>query len=82
MILVSQMSFQVLTHNLQSSYVLAKPTVSCMTATHEAWLQKICAAARIILECLGEDPNRESPARTLEQYVQALMRMNRGCVRY
>jgi len=59
----------------------AKSTVSRLTATpaeKEARQQKLCAAVRVILECIGEDPDREGLARTPERYAQALMWMTRG----
>ncbi|KAL6309568.1 hypothetical protein BKA93DRAFT_723223 [Sparassis latifolia] len=40
--------------------------------------QKLAAAVRTILDCIGEDPNREGLARTPERYAQALMWMTRG----
>jgi len=59
----------------------AKSTVSRLTATpaeKEDRQQKLCAAVRVILECIGEDPDREGLARTPERYAQALMWMTRG----
>jgi GTP cyclohydrolase IA len=40
--------------------------------------QKLCNAVRVILECLGEDPDREGLVRTPERYAQALLWMTRG----
>jgi GTP cyclohydrolase I len=40
--------------------------------------QKLASAVRTILECIGEDPNREGLQRTPERYAQALMWMTRG----
>ncbi|KIM83912.1 hypothetical protein PILCRDRAFT_818937 [Piloderma croceum F 1598] len=59
----------------------AKSTVSRLTATpveKAARQQKLCAAVRVILECLGEDPDREGLVRTPERYAQALLWMTRG----
>lgn len=36
------------------------------------------SAVRIILECIGEDPDREGLQKTPERYAQALMWMTRG----
>jgi len=61
--------------------LLAKSTVSRLTATpaeKEARLEKLCSAVRVILECIGEDPDREGLVRTPERYAQALMWMTRG----
>lgn len=35
-------------------------------------------AIRTILECIGEDPDREGLQRTPERYAQAIMWMTRG----
>ena len=35
-------------------------------------------AVRTILECIGEDPDREGLLRTPERYAQAIMWMTRG----
>jgi GTP cyclohydrolase I len=35
-------------------------------------------AVRTILECIGEDPDREGLQRTPERYAQAIMWMTRG----
>jgi GTP cyclohydrolase I len=36
------------------------------------------AAVRTVLECIGEDPDREGLLRTPNRYAQALMWMTRG----
>jgi GTP cyclohydrolase I len=38
----------------------------------------MAAAVRIILDCIGEDPDREGLLKTPERYAQALMWMTRG----
>lgn len=38
----------------------------------------MAAAVRIILEGIGEDPDREGLLKTPERYAQALMWMTRG----
>jgi GTP cyclohydrolase I len=83
MALVGQVSFQFLTRGLrlQIIRILAKSTVSRMTATkaeQEARQQRLCGAVRDILQCIGEDPDREGLARTPELYSHALMWMTRG----
>ena len=40
--------------------------------------KRFSAAVRTILECIGEDPDREGLLRTPERYAQALMWMTRG----
>jgi len=40
--------------------------------------QKIASAVRTILECIGEDPDREGLLRTPERFAQAVMWMTRG----
>lgn len=52
-----------------------------MTATAEEKKereQKIAAAVRTILDCIGEDPDREGLLRTPDRYAQAVMWMTRG----
>jgi len=59
----------------------AKSTVSRLNATPEeraAREKKMASAVRTILECIGEDPNREGLLRTPERYAQAIMWMTRG----
>jgi len=38
----------------------------------------MASAVRTILECIGEDPDREGLLRTPERYAQAIMWMTRG----
>ena len=59
----------------------AKSTLSRLNATPEeraAREQKLATAVRTILECIGEDPDREGLVRTPERYAQALMWMTKG----
>ncbi|THH33668.1 hypothetical protein EUX98_g566 [Antrodiella citrinella] len=59
----------------------AKSTVSRLYATPEeraAREKRMAAAVRTILECIGEDPDREGLLRTPDRYAQALMWMTRG----
>lgn len=41
-------------------------------------IQKISGAVRTILECIGEDPNREGLLKTPERYAKALMFFSKG----
>ncbi|KAG0069144.1 GTP cyclohydrolase 1 [Linnemannia elongata] len=43
-----------------------------------ARIQKISGAVRTILECIGEDPNREGLLKTPERYAKALMFFSKG----
>ncbi|GLB33488.1 putative GTP cyclohydrolase I [Lyophyllum shimeji] len=59
----------------------AKSTVHRLLATPEERLareQKIAASVRVILEAIGEDPDREGLLKTPERYAQAIMWMTRG----
>lgn len=59
----------------------AKSTVSRLNASaaEKATRElKLTSAVRTILECIGEDPDREGLLRTPERYAQALMWMTRG----
>lgn len=61
--------------------VVAKSTVSRLNATAAetaAREKKMASAVRTILECIGEDPDREGLLRTPDRYAQALMWMTRG----
>lgn len=67
---------------LQFSWPLvAKSTVSRLNASPQEKAereQKMASAVRTILECIGEDPDREGLKRTPERYAQAIMWMTRG----
>jgi len=59
----------------------AKSTISRLNASPEekaAREKKMSFAVRTILECIGEDPDREGLQRTPERYAQAIMWMTRG----
>jgi len=59
----------------------AKATVSRLLATPEEQAlreQKMCSAIRTILECIGEDPDREGLLHTPARYAQALLWMTKG----
>jgi len=43
-----------------------------------ARLQKLSGAVRTILECLGEDPNREGLLGTPERYAKAMLFFTKG----
>ncbi|KAF7776295.1 hypothetical protein Agabi119p4_4688 [Agaricus bisporus var. burnettii] len=59
----------------------AKSTLSRLNATPAERLareRRMAGAVRTILECIGEDPDREGLLRTPERYAQAIMWMTRG----
>ena len=41
-------------------------------------MTRLTGAIRTVLECIGEDPNREGLERTPERYAKALMWMTKG----
>ncbi len=47
-------------------------------AEKEANLKVLAGALRTVLECIGEDPDREGLQRTPERYAKALMWMTKG----
>ena len=59
----------------------AKSTLSRLYSTPEeraAREAKLTGAVRTLLECIGEDPERDGLLRTPERYAKALMWMTRG----
>jgi GTP cyclohydrolase I len=59
----------------------AKSTLSRLNSTAEEKIlreAKLADAVRTVLECIGEDPDREGLQRTPARYAQALMWMTRG----
>ena len=72
-------------HSLPSPLPLlqsqAKSTLSRLNASpaeNAARQKRLAAAVRTVLECIGEDPDREGLLRTPERYAQALMWMTKG----
>ena len=61
--------------------MIGKHTLARLTATPEEQLARetrMAGAIRTVLECLGEDPDREGLLRTPERYAKALLWMTRG----
>ena len=61
--------------------LIAKSTILRLKATPEeraAREEKLASAVRTILECIGEDPDREGLLRTPIRYAQALMFLTKG----
>lgn len=59
----------------------AKSTLSRLNSTPEERKQredKLADAVRTLLECIGEDPERDGLRRTPERYAKALMWLTRG----
>lgn len=59
----------------------AKSTLSRLNSTpaeRAAREEKLAGAVRTLLECIGEDPERDGLRKTPERYAQALMWMTRG----
>ena len=63
------------------AHVAAKNTKRRLNATPEqqiANVQVLSSAIRTVLECIGEDPDREGLLRTPERYAKALLWMTKG----
>lgn len=59
----------------------AKSTLSRLNSTPEERKEreeKLADAVRTLLECIGEDPDRDGLRRTPERYANALMWLTRG----
>ena len=70
-----------LQHIVLIAHCVAKSTITRLNASAEekaAREKKMSFAIRTILECIGEDPDREGLQRTPERYAQAIMWMTRG----
>ncbi|KAJ4499981.1 putative FOL2-GTP cyclohydrolase I [Lentinula lateritia] len=68
-------------NRISPEYRPAKSTYSRLTATNEekaAREKKLAEAVRTILDCIGEDPNREGLLKTPERYAKAVMWMTKG----
>ncbi len=68
-------------HIIHSPITQAKSTLSRLNASPSekaARQTRLTAAVRTVLECIGEDPDREGLLRTPERYAQALMWMTKG----
>jgi hypothetical protein len=77
-IVVGSISTRPLPAVLQSQ---AKSTLSRLNASpaeKAARQKRLATAVRTVLECIGEDPDREGLLRTPERYAQALMWMTKG----
>lgn len=73
--------FRHLCYNIMLTHGEAKSTISRLNASAEekaAREKKMTFAVRTILECIGEDPDREGLLRTPERYAQAIMWMTKG----
>ncbi|KAF8826472.1 hypothetical protein HHX47_DHR5000210 [Lentinula edodes] len=71
----------VIYNRISPEYCPAKSTYSRLTATNEekaAREKKLAEAVRTILDCIGEDPNREGLLKTPERYAKAVMWMTKG----
>ena len=82
MALVGQVHSALLVFVLERSQLpSAKSTISRLNATpleRAACEKRMASAVRTILECIGEDPDREGLLKTPERYAQAIMWMTRG----
>jgi hypothetical protein len=80
----SLLSFATLPAITIHSFVHSHKAKSTLSRLHASPAEKLArqtrlaAAVRTVLECIGEDPDREGLLRTPERYAQALMWMTRG----
>jgi GTP cyclohydrolase I len=56
----------------------SKLRLNSSAAEKAANQEKLCHAIRTVLECIGEDPDREGLLRTPERYAKALLWMTKG----
>uniref|UniRef100_A0A7S1BAD2 GTP cyclohydrolase 1 n=1 Tax=Corethron hystrix TaxID=216773 RepID=A0A7S1BAD2_9STRA len=61
-----------------SSGNVATPTTVCAEMTRETKIQRMTEACRTILECIGEDPDREGLVKTPHRWAEALMFFSSG----
>lgn len=64
-----------------SNFFAAKSTLSRLhesPAEKTERIAKLSSAVRTLLECIGEDPEREGLQRTPERYAKALLWMTKG----
>lgn len=62
-------------------YETGKGTLARLNSTPDqikAREEKLAAAVKIILDCIGEDPDREGLIKTPERYAKALLWMTKG----
>jgi GTP cyclohydrolase I len=74
------LSFLPLTSHIHPP-ITAKSTLSRLNASpaeKAARQTRLATAVRTVLECIGEDPDREGLLRTPERYAKALMWMTKG----
>lgn len=65
-------------NSLSSTPLLTERSIEKSSPAELLKLNRISSAVREILECLGEDPNREGLLKTPERYAKALMWMTKG----
>jgi len=74
----SQKVKQVRTNSQSNELSLCQPEIISGSESEEEKIEKMTSACRTILQCIGEDPNREGLLKTPSRWAKALLFMTKG----